>query len=555
MIRNRSEASGFDADFVVIGSGFGGAVSALRLAEKGYRVVVLEQGRRYRTADFPRTNWSLARYIWLPRFGLNGIQALTFLRHALVLHGAGVGGGSLVYANTLLEPGPAAFRGPEWGAADWQSRLRPFYAEARRMLGAVPCEGVGRTDELLRQVGVELSGRDTFRVHDVGVFFGEPDVTVPDPFFGGAGPPRTGCTRCGACMIGCRIGAKNTLDRNYLWLAERLGVRIVPETEALAIRAADDGYLVETRRSTGLRRPKHVYRARRVVVSGGVIGTTRLLLRSLACGGLPDLSPHVGRFVRTNSESILAAESDDRAVDWIDHVAITSGIQADERTHIEIVRFNRGSDALFWLTTPLTDGGGRVPRALRLLGNIARRPLRFLRGLWPFGRAGRTGIVLAMQTTAGHLDLVLRRRWWRFGRRSLGSRLPPGQVPPVSWIPVAHEVTRRLAARMRGTPWNTWPEVVYGAPTTAHILGGCRMADSAAHGVVNHRGEVFGYGGLYVVDGSVIPANLGVNPSLTITALAEWMMAGIPENDTARTEGGADDNGRSGDPVARHASD
>jgi cholesterol oxidase len=260
-----------------------------------------------------------------------------------------------------------------------------------------------------------------------------------------------------------------------------------------------------------------------VVVCGGVIGTVALLLRSRPW--LPGLPPGVGRFVLTNSESILAAEARRHDGDWIDHVAITSGVYADERTHLEMVRFNRGSDSLFWLTTPLTDGGGHIPRPLRLLGNILRRPFRFLRGLWPFGRAGRTGIVLAMQATQGHLDLDYRRRWWRLGRHALGSRLPRGQQRPVSWIPVANEVTRRLAREMRGTAWNTWPEVVYGAPTTAHILGGCRIGDSAESGVVDSRGEVFGHPGLFIADGSVVPVNLGVNPGLTITALAEYFMA------------------------------
>jgi len=519
----------FDADFLVIGSGFGGAVSALRLVEKGYAVVVLEQGKRYRTGDFPRTSWSLRKYLWAPRLGLHGIQVLTFLRHALVLHGRGVGGGSLVYANTLIAPDPEVFRRPEWGPGDWEARLAPHYAEARRMLGAVPCAGVGRTDEILREIGVELRGEDTFRVHEVGVFFGREGETVPDPFFGGEGPERTGCTRCGACMIGCRVGAKNTLDKNYLWLAEKGGARIVPETEATGIRPLPGGgYEVETRRALGWRRPRRSWRAREVVVAGGVVGTVGLLLRSRARGWLPDLSSRVGTRVRTNSESILAADSPDRSVPWSDHVAITSGILADERTHIEMVRFNPGSDSLFWLTAPLTDGGGRIPRPLRLLWNLVRRPVRSLRSLWPFHRAERTGIVLAMQATEGHLDLTLRRRWWRLGGRSLGSRVPRGQEPPVSYIPVANQVTRRLAERLGGEAWNTWPEVVMGAPTTAHVLGGCPMGPDPETGAVDFQGRLFGYPGIRVVDGSVVPVNLGVNPSLTITALAEHILSQVP---------------------------
>ncbi|MGD8319944.1 MAG: GMC family oxidoreductase, partial [Gemmatimonadota bacterium] len=517
----------FDADVLVVGSGFGGAVSALRLAEKGYRVVVLEQGRRYRTEDFPRTNWSLRKYLWAPRLGLQGIQVLTFLRHALVLHGRGVGGGSLVYANTLVQPEADVLRGPGWGERDWGPLLAPHYREARRMLGATPCRGVGRTDEILRDVAREMTGRDAFRVHDVGVFFGTPDETVPDPFFDGAGPPRTGCTRCGACMIGCPVGAKNTLDKNYLWLAERLGAAIVPETEALGIRPVEGGYAVETRRSLGLRRPRRTWHARRVVVSGGVLGTVKLLLRSRERGWLPELSGQLGQRVRTNSESILAADARDRSVRWSDHVAITSGVQLDDDTHVEMVRFNAGSDALFWLTAPLTDGGGRVPRPLRLLAGILRRPDRLVRGAWPFNRAERTGIVLAMQTTEGHLRLELGSRLGGLAEPVLRSRVPDGQDPPVSYIPSANEATRRLAGRMGGEAWNTVPEVLLGAPTTAHILGGCPMGATPDDGVVDFQGRVHGYPGLYVADGSVVPVNLGVNPSLTITALAEHIMAHV----------------------------
>lgn len=528
---------GWDADFLIIGSGFGGAVSALRLAQKGYSVVVLEQGLRWRPEDFPRTNWSLRRYLWAPRLGLHGIQVLSFLRHTLVLHGRGVGGGSLVYANTLVTPRKEVFGRPEWGpgGGTWWQDLAPHYAEARRMLGATPCDGVGRTDELLRDAARDLIGEDRFHVHEVGVWFGEAGRTVPDPYFGGAGPDRTGCTRCGACMIGCRVGAKNTLDRNYLHLAERHGVRIVPDTEARAIRSVDGGYAVECRRATGLFRSRRTWRAPQVVVSGGVMGTVPLLLRSRSSGGLPGLSAELGRVVRTNSESILTAEARGNATDWSDHVAITSGVQVDDRTHIEMVRYNRGSDALFWLTAPLVDPDGALPRPLRALGALLRRPARLLRWLWPFGRAARTGIVLAMQTTDGHLDFGLRRRWWRLGGRSLASSLPAGQQPPVTAIPVANQLARLVAGRMHGEAWSTFPDL-FGAPTTAHILGGCRIGTGPASGVVDSAGRVFGCPGLRVADGSVIPVNLGVNPSLTITALAEYFMAQVPPAGTGTTE-------------------
>ena len=519
----------FDADFIVIGSGFGGAVSALRLAEKGYSVVVLEQGKRYRAEDFPKTNWSLKKYLWAPRLGLHGIQVLTFLRHVLVLHGRGVGGGSLVYANTLVEPDESAFEQPGWGGDGWRARLAPHYAEARRMLGAVRCPDIGEMDEMLREVARELHGEDTHRVHDVGVFFGAADVEVADPFFQGQGPARTGCTRCGACMIGCRVGAKNTLDKNYLWLAERLGVRIVPETEVLGIEAQDDGYVVHTRRALGIRRPRRAWRAGRVVVSGGVIGSVKLLLESRAKGWLTRLSPQLGKRVRTNSEAILVADSKVAGADHSGHVAITSGAYVDDRTYLEMVRFNRGSDALFWLAAPLVGADSQGRGLLGLLASILRRPIQWLRGFWLGGRAVWSGIVLAMQPTDGHMNLERAPR--AFGAASLRSRLPPGEAPPVADIAIAKEATRRLADRMNGEAWSALSDMVLGAPTTAHILGGCLLGGSPDTGVVNQAGEVFGHPGLYVVDGSVVPVNLGVNPSLTITALAEYMMAQMPHKE------------------------
>jgi len=524
----RGGESPVNADFLVVGSGFGGAVSALRLAQKGYSVVVLEQGRRWSPEDFGTTNRELSKYLWLPRLGWRGIQVLSFFRHVAVLHGRGVGGGSLVYANTLVRPEPEVFRGPDWGGEDWNGRLDPHYREARRMLGAVPCVGVGRADELLREVARDVRGHDTFRVHDVGVYFGEPGVEVPDPYFGGEGPPKVGCTRCGGCMIGCRVGAKNSLDRNYLWLAERLGVRVVPDTQATEIREAEGCYEVDAR-SLGRRGTRRTWRARKVVVSGGVLGTLKLLLRSREKGGLPRLSAQLGRRVRTNSEAILAADAPAGTGSWVDHVAITSGVQADERTHIEVVRFNEGSDALFWLIAPLPSGRARLPGAVRLLGAVLRHPLRALSGLWPRGRAVRTAILLAMQPTEGHLTLEYRKRWFGLGRPRLATRLPAREAPPVPSIPVADEVARRLARRMGGRAWTTWPDVALGAPITAHILGGACMGADSERGVVDFRGEAFGHPGLYVVDGSMVPANLGVNPSLTITALAEHAMASVAE--------------------------
>ncbi len=515
-------------DFVVVGSGFGGSVSALRLSEKGYRVAVLEKGKRYRTEDFPKTNWNLRKYMWMPRLGLYGIQMLTLLRHVLILHGGGVGGGSLVYANQLLVPPDEVFRKPEWGPGNWKERLAPFYAEARQMLGATPSPQVGKADEVLQEVGKEIRGEDTFHMNDVGIFFGEPDKTVADPYFGGKGPDRTGCTFCGACMIGCPVGAKNTLDKNYLYLAEKLGAQIIPETEVTGIRPCGDGYEVHTRKSTGILHPKQVFKAGGVVLSASVLGTVKLLSRCKQDGWLPKISDQLGSYVRTNSEAILAVDSRDKSVDWNDQIAITSGIYPDENTQVEMVRYNKGSDVLFALLTILTGGGGRIPRQLRFLGNALRHPLKFLKSLLIPGSAARMTGVLVMQTEENYLHIRLKPRWWRLGRLSLNSELPPGVQRSPSYIPMANEVTKRLANKMGGYPMSSWSEVLLDAPTTAHILGGCAMAESPEKGVVGFNGEVFGYPNLYVADGSVVPANLGVNPSLTIATLAEYIMSQAP---------------------------
>ena len=526
----KGKGFGMDYDVIVIGSGFGGSVSALRLAEKGYRVAVLEKGRRYRTEDFPKTNWNLKKSIWFPQLGLYGIQVLTFMRHVAVLHGTGVGGGSLVYANQLLIPPEDVFTQPQWGReGGWRMRLAPYYEKARKMLGANPSPTVGRADRLLREVGIDLRGEDTFHKNDVGIFFGEPDRTVPDPYFGGKGPQRKGCTFCGACMIGCPVGAKNTLDKNYLYLAEHHhGVEIIPETEVTGIVPSARGYDVLTRRALLPFGSPKTYHAGKVVLSGGVMGTVKLLLQCRHKGMLPRLSDQLGNFVRTNSEAILAVRSRDRSANWNDQIAITSGIYPDASTHIEMCRYNKGSDLLYGLLTLLTDGGDRIPRQIRFAANVARHPFSFLRNLWFVGSSACTSVLLVMQTSNNFLRLEYAPRPWRLGGRSMNSSLPSGQERIPSFIPIANDVARRLAVKMNGTPLSSWAEVLMDAPTTAHILGGCSMADGPEKGVAGFNGEVFGYPGLYVADGSVVPANLGVNPSLTITALSEFIMDQMP---------------------------
>jgi cholesterol oxidase len=517
-------------DFIVIGSGFGGSVSALRLAEKGYRVAVLEKGRRYHTQDFPSTNWNLRKFLWKPRLGLYGIQMLTLMRHVFILHGGGVGGGSLVYANQLLIPPDEIFLKPEWGPGDWKEKLLPFYEKGKRMLGATRCPSVGRADEILAEIGKEIRGEDTFHINDVGVFFGEPEKTVPDPYFNGDGPQRTGCTFCGACMIGCPIGAKNTLDKNYLYLAEKkYGVEIIPETEVTGVQPAEAGYDVFTRKSTGFRHPEKTISARGVVFSGGVLGTIKLLFECKAKRWLPDISKTLGHSVRTNSEALLTITANDRKADYSDHIAITSGIYPDPKTHIEVVRYNKGSDVMGSLVTILTGGGGRIPRVIRFFGNILRHPWVFLKSFWIFGWGARTPILLVMQTAESKFQFDYKRRWWRLGKKSLNSKISPNSPKIPSYIPIANQVAKRMGEKINGQPMSAWTEVLFDISSTAHILGGCAMGESTEEGVVDFTGQLHGYRNLYVVDGSNVPVNLGVNPSLTITAIAEYIMSQIPE--------------------------
>jgi cholesterol oxidase len=529
-------SAAFDFDFAIVGSGFGGSVSALRLAEKGYRVVVLEMGKRWTKDDFPETNWDLRRFLWRPRLGMYGILQMTLVRDAFFLHGAGVGGGSLVYANTLIEPPEEAFADPRWVGQDWRAALVPHYATARRMLGAVPSKVVVETDRLLKEVAEEMGRGHTWKKADVGVYFGEAGESAPDPFFGGEGPARTGCTLCGGCMIGCRVGAKNSLDQNYLYLAEKRGVVVQPESRVRDLRPLEGGgYELTIERSTGWSSARRTLRARGVVVAAGSYGTVDLLMRCKDRGALPGLSPSLGTYLRTNSEALLGVRSRDPDVDHSKGIAITSGVFVDDKTHIEVVRYPRGSDAMAPLATVLTEGGGRIPRWLRWIGTAIRHPLQFLRSIVPFGWAQKTAILLVMQPVDNHLRYELRRPWyWPFAKK-LDSAPGEGEPAP-TYIPIANLVAKRLAKKMNGVPQSGLLEVVLGKASTAHILGGCPIGLTEQDGVVDPQSRVFGYEDLYVVDGSVIPANLGVNPSLTITAMAEHAMAHVPAR-AERTEG------------------
>jgi len=522
----------YDYDWLVVGSGFGGSVSALRLSEKGYRVGVLECGRRFADRDFPRSNWNLRRYFWLPRLGMKGFFRISLFKDVTVLSGAGVGGGSLGYANTLYVPPKRFFEDPQWsGLDDWEAALAPHYAEAQRMLGVTRVTTDDAADELLREFGEELGVGHTYRKTPVGVFFGEAGKTVPDPYFGGEGPDRTGCTNCGRCMVGCPVGAKNTLVKNYLWFAERKGAQVLADRTVVDIRplgAADgsDGYAV-THESSGTwrGRDRTTVTARGVVVAAGALGTNRLLQRCRLAGSLPRISSRLGELVRTNSEAILAVTvPKDYPDDLTKRVAISGSVYPDPNTHIETVTYGDAGGAMSTMFTLLVGDGTRLTRPLKLLGQIARHPGKFVKLLWPGGWARRTIIVLVMQT----LDNAIALR---------PHRLPGGEIrlqteqdadrPNPTYIPIANRTAEWLAERTGGIAQSSVLEAI-DIPSTAHILGGAVIAADPEHGVVDARQRVFGYENLLVCDGAAVPANVGVNPSLTITALAEHAMSHVP---------------------------
>ncbi len=512
-------------DVVVIGSGFGGSTTALRLTEKGYRVAVLEAGRRFDETTLPKTSWDVRSFFWAPKLGCTGIQRVSLLKDVMILSGAGVGGGSLVYANTLYEPLPPFYSDPQWGhITDWQAELAPFYDQAKRMLGVVPNPTITPSDEVMREVAVEMGVGHTFGPTPVGVLFSEPGVEVDDPFFGGAGPARRGCIECGECMTGCRHGAKNTLLKNYLYLAERGGAEVHPLTTVTAVRPRPGGgYAIDTERTGAwLRKRRQTFTATDVVFAAGTLGTQKLLHRMRDEGHLPHLSPRLGQLTRTNSEAILGARTFRKDADYTRGVAITSSFHPDDHTHIEPVRYGKGSNAMGLLTTALADGGGRV-RPLTWLKEVIRHPAMFLRNLSMRHWSEQTIIALVMQTRDNSITCFTKRGLR--GRR-LTSEQGHGEPNP-TWIPTGHDAVRRIAARIKGFPGGGWNDV-FNVPMTAHFLGGAPIGDSPDSGVIDPYHRAYGHPGLHVVDGTAVSANLGVNPSLTITAQAERAAAAWP---------------------------
>ena len=530
-IKGRNQQDTFD--YVIIGSGFGGAVSAMRLSQKGYRVLVLERGKRYEDKDFPRSNWNIWKYLWAPPLRCFGIQQISILNGVMALRWSGVGGGSLGYANVLEIPDDRLFAAPAWRhLADWKGILAPHFQTACKMLGVTSNPNLREADNALKEIAAEMGQGHTFRPTHVGVFFGPEGEEVLDPYFGGQGPPRRGCNFCGACMVGCRYNGKNTMMKNYLYLAEKQGAEIQPEAEVVDIlpltppQSDEARYEVIYRRSTAwLFKPAHRVRARNVVVSAGVLGTLKLLLRCRdATKSLPKLSPRLGDMVRTNSEALNGVINRNRRVDYSKGVAITSVIQADEVTCIEPVRYPEGSSFMKLVTFPLIGSGESGPvLLLKFLWFALRHPMDFLKAYVLPGWASRTTILLVMQTTDNLMKLRLGRSPYTLFRHGLVT----DQTVPAR-LPIAHKTTRSFAAKTNGIPCVNMGEALLNIPLTAHILGGCPFGQDAAEGVIGLDCQVHNYPGLYVVDASIVPANPGINPSLTITALAEYAMSCVP---------------------------
>jgi len=544
-----------DFDFIVIGSGFGGSVTAHRLTEKGYRVAVMEMGRRWTPENLPTTSWKIWRWIWRPEIGLRGFFNMEPFRHVVILHGCAVGGGSITYANTLLVPKESIWENGSWaGLAPWKSEMPPHYETAMRMLGVIENRILGPADRILKQAADAAGVGDTFYRTKVAVYEpaeGEDGGRIdPDPYFGGEGPERATCIACGGCMMGCRYHAKNTLDQNYLFLAEKHGARVFAETrvvDVLPLNGKPDGsggYEVHTLKSTAwLNREPHRFTCRAVVFAASALGTMDLLFRLKQKGSLPAIGDHLGHRVRTNAESLIGVRIPGSRESLSQGIAIGSGIYLDQDTHIEAVRYPEGSDAMGLLATILTGGRPGRTRILlwvkTLLGSLLRHPVRTARCLHPFGWARESLILLCMQALDGHIDMRLGRPWfWPFRKTlmSQGRRVP-------TFIPQANEFACKVARLTGGAPMSMVTEILFNVPGTAHILGGCPMAGSPAHGVVDYRNRLFGYQNMYVCDGSVLAANLGVNPSLTICALTERAMSYIPPAAEADWNQGPEERG------------
>jgi cholesterol oxidase len=528
-------------DFVIIGSGFGGSVSAMRLAEKGYSVLVLERGKRYEDRDFPKTNWNIWKFLWLPALRCFGIMQFSFFRNILALHGDGVGGGSLMYGNVLMRPDDAIFSNPTWmHLQDWKSTLAPHYDTAEHMLGVTENPRQWAADAILKEIATGMGVQSTFQPTRVGVFFGGAQDAdgqeILDPYFGGKGPSRNTCIHCGGCMVGCRYNAKNTLLKNYLYFAEKLRVKIQPEANVhnivpLATDQSDGAcYDVVYHHTTAwLYKPERHVRARNVIFSAGTLGTLSLLFNCREVNHtLPRISTRLGDIVRSNSEALLGMMSPDKQTDYSKGIAITSIFRADQKTAVEPVRYSAGSSLIRLISTPLINPQSSfLKRLFSLLWKMITHPMVFLRTYILPGWAETTTILLAMQTEDNRLRMRLGRSWLTLFRRGLVSQSVEDNPVPTR-IEMGHFITGEFTRRIHGDAAGSIVEVLFNTPITAHILGGVTFGRDDREGVIGLDCQIHNYPGLYVVDGSIMPANPGVNPSLTITALAEYAMSKIP---------------------------
>ena len=519
--------SDHDFDVIIIGSGFGGSVSALRLREKGYSVGLIEAGARFEDKDFPKTSWRLHRFLFFPRLGLKGIQRIHALPNVLILAGAGVGGGSLVYANTLYVPPASYFKDPQWSSiTDWQAELAPWYDQAQRMLGVAQNPLMTPSDVAMKEVADDLGVGSTFTLAPLGIYFGNGEgVTSTDPYFGGAGTSRTGCKNCGECMTGCRHNAKNTLPKNYLGLAEKLGAKVFPLQTALEIDESSDGWIVKTRRSTSWLPRTTTFRSKQLIIAAGTYNTQKLLHTMKASGHLPKLSERLGALSRTNSEALTGAMMPDIRTDFSRGAAITSSFFPDPHTHVEAVRYGKGSNSMALLQTLLTDGETGKERRSHWLRIARKSPYLLLKILNVRRWSERTVIALVMQNVDSSITVKPKRGI--FGARL--TSINDSEHPNATYIPAANDVVRRIASKRDGYVAGTLGDLI-GAPFTAHFVGGCVIGDSPASGVIDPYHRVWNYPTMHIVDGSTLTANLGVNPSLTITAQAERAMSMWPNN-------------------------
>jgi cholesterol oxidase len=519
-------------DYVIIGSGFGGSVAAMRLTEKGYSVLVLEKGKRFTEETYAKSNWQFWKYLWMPAIRGHGIMQISILQGVMVLHGAGVGGGSLGYSNVLEVPNDETFATPAWNTPiAWGQALRPHFETAQHMLGVERNNKFGKADSVLREIAEERGMGQTFRATDIGVYLGKAGVTVPDPYFGGEGPARTGCNYCGACMVGCRYNSKNTLPKNYLYFAEKNGAKIIAEAEVINVDRSmlnGKGYEITYQNPTSLFKRKTKVYANNVIFSASVLGTMRLLL-NLRDTSLPHLSPKLGHMVRTNSEALLGSMARNSDINYSEGVCITSIYNHDKATRVEPVRYPDGSSLMRYLAAPLIDTDVSVPmRVLKFLWWSLTHPIDFAKAMFLPGWAHNTTILLVMQNTDNRMRFRMGRSFFTLFRRGLVADKEPGYEISAQ-VKGSHELTREMAKRTNGIALGSIGENLLGLPTTAHILGGAPIGKDVSDGVVDENFQVHNYPGMYIIDGSIMPANPGVNPSLTITALAEYAMSKIPK--------------------------